>query len=181
MTGSLLTRTVFMKCANTLGWMSGRLDVLSRAICLACLLAMCVIVNLGVLARFVLNSPIAWVEELTTSLMVWAAVLGIAVALKSDEHISLVFIRQLLPKRVRLAVDIAVRSLIFLFVAFLAKEGTSLALFVAERQISPTLGVSMIWSYLALPIGSGIMLIHLASWAVELAQKTRTPDGGEQE
>jgi tripartite ATP-independent transporter DctM subunit len=53
------------------------------------LLAEVVILGLGVTARYLLNAPLFWVDEVASLLFIWLAMLGSVVALQRGEHMRL--------------------------------------------------------------------------------------------
>ena len=52
---------------------------------------------LGVFMRYVLESPLAWTDELAVCLLLWATFLGGAFAVRTDEHVSFDVIYAALP------------------------------------------------------------------------------------
>lgn len=69
-------------------------------------LIMCVLIVMGfvqVICRFVLKVPLAWVEEMMTFCMIWAAYLGASAAANERKHILVSMFVDLLPKGLRKA------------------------------------------------------------------------------
>lgn len=60
----------------------------------------------GVVARYALNSPLVWSDELASALFLWLAMFGAAIALRRSEHMRLTVIVQMLPSRSRAIVEV---------------------------------------------------------------------------
>jgi TRAP-type C4-dicarboxylate transport system permease small subunit len=138
------------------------------------LAAMAVAVFLQVLFRYVLHLPLFWTEEFARYCLVWASLLGAAVALKRGEHIAVTFFLDHFPKRAARAMTMVAQISVLLILAVMVWGGIKLVL-VTSAQISPALRIPMAVPYLALPIGSFIMLFHLASSIMQRSDKT--PEG----
>nr|WP_275299067.1 TRAP transporter small permease [Halomonas kenyensis] len=113
----------------------------------------------GVVFRYVLNDPLMWSEELARYLMIWIGLVGAAITLKHGEHIRINAIRQRLPALLRLAGDIGVALAIAWFLWIMTSQGWEAA-WRGARQSAPTLGVSMFWPLLAVPVAGALMLLH---------------------
>lgn len=122
------------------------------------LILMTIIVMLQVFFRYVLNlGGIVWAEEVAKMLMVWFALLGSAVALYENIHVSIdfVFDRMKYKRTLRLLHH----ALAITFSGFLMVSGYYYAIF-GFRIISPATGISKFWAYLAIPAGAVLMLIQ---------------------
>ena len=58
---------------------------------------MAVVVIYGVIARYVVQNPSIWTEELARALMIWTAYLGISIALRRRGHLGILFFVLKLP------------------------------------------------------------------------------------
>lgn len=113
-----------------------------------------------VFARYVLESPTAWSEELARFLMVWVTMLGSALVLRDDEHVAGTLFLELLPAAARRAVGFVRDALILAMAGALAYYGTGLAL-LAHRQSSPGLNVPMAYPYAAIPLSAVLIALFL--------------------
>ncbi len=141
------------------------------------LAAMAVVVFLQVLFRYILHLPLFWTEEFARYCLVWASLLGAAVALKRGEHIAVTFFLDNFPKRAARALTVVAQISVILILAVMAWGGIKLVL-VTSAQISPALRISMAVPYLALPIGSVIMLFHVLSSMMQRPDRTLDQDAG---
>lgn len=129
---------------------------------------MSVLVIANVIARYVFSFSFTWVEEVSRYLMIWAAFLGLGPALRVGGHIAV----ESLPNALPPAGAHALRWLLVLVIAAclvaMTWLGLEYALFAWEQE-SPVLNWSLGMIYLAIPVGSALALLHLAtvarSWA----------------
>lgn len=133
------------------------------------LAAMAVVVFLQVLFRYLLHLPLFWTEEFARYCLVWASLLGAAVALKRGEHIAVTFFLENFPRGLSRTLTLMAQISVSLILAVMVWGGIKLVL-VTSAQISPALRIPMAIPYLALPIGSSVMLFHL------LTSITKRPD-----
>jgi TRAP-type transport system small permease protein len=137
------------------------------------LTAMTVVVFLEILFRYVLDFPLFWTAEFARYCLVWSSLLGAAVAFRSGEHIAVsLFLDRLAPRPRRVVAMIATIWVgVFLTVVF---WGGIHLVTVTIRQLSPALRVPMAIPYSALPVASGVMLIHVASAVLRFGARGKT-------
>lgn len=136
--------------------------VTNTAICIL-LAAMVVAVALQISSRSLAFSVI-WTAELTQYLLVWLTFLGMASVYRGTGHIAVDLVVDWLPPRLR---AIERRLVHLLLAAFFLVFAAIAADFVWGIRWSraATLDMSMIWPYLALPVGSALSFL----FALELA------------
>jgi len=121
-----------------------------------------------VVARYVLGRPPSWTEELARYLQVWLVLLASPICLHRGLHLAVDY----LTPRLRPSAKRTVRSLNHLLVGLF---GLLLTVFglrmlpIAALQVSPALGISMVWPYLAVPT-SGILITAVAASLLVEAQ-----------
>lgn len=126
---------------------------------LAALSGMSLLVIVDVLSRYLLRYSFTWVEELTRYLMVWMTLIGGASAIRQGELISVGVLKSRLPPAAARVVLVIGHLLIGAFLALLLYHGIALV----QRSwvfTTPALRIPFAWVYLALPLGSGLMLIQ---------------------
>ena len=121
-------------------------------------IAICVF--LQVLFRYVLESPLAWTDELSRYLQVWMVFVGAAIATEQSSHFHLDLIHQYIPPAAVRWVEIGALLTMFAFAAVLVVYGTEI-LEIVHRQSSPAMGVPMSYPYAATPIGSALICWHV--------------------
>ena len=139
------------------------------------LVVMAVAVFLQVLFRYVLHLPLFWTEEFARYCLVWASLLGAAVALKRGEHIAVTFFLDNFSKRAARTLTIVAQISVVLMLTVMMWGGIKLVL-VTSAQISPALRIPMAVPYLALPIGSTVMLFHVVSSIMQRPDRTSQND-----
>ena len=92
--------------ARRAGW-SRRYAAFEDLVTGACLALGLTLVLYGVIMRYVFSSPVYWVDEISTYLVVWGAILGWAVAERDRRHIRVTLLFDRLPSRGRRVADIA--------------------------------------------------------------------------
>jgi TRAP-type C4-dicarboxylate transport system permease small subunit len=100
-----------------------------------------------------------WSEELSRYLLVWATFLGSSMAYKRGSHISITFLSDLVPLRVRAVLKILVSILSIVFFLSISYYGYMM-IKTLSFQISPGLSLRMQYVYLAIPLSLIIMTIH---------------------
>ena len=104
-----------MKKKITLKSIFGNLDAI---ICGATLTACLILVNVNVIFRYLLNSPINWTDEVVTSLFVWTVFMGSAYAHRKHAHLGVDIVVNLVHGRSRKVIEFVV-SLLELLILFL--------------------------------------------------------------
>jgi TRAP-type C4-dicarboxylate transport system permease small subunit len=113
-----------------------------------------------VITRYVLDSPLIWSEEAARYLFVWVSMIGAALAIREGGHFGLdVLIRPMPKLKSILAPSVTVVVVAFLLILF--KTGIDETR-LASMQFAMTFPMRMQWAYLAIPVGAGLMLFHIA-------------------
>ena len=120
---------------------------------------MAVVVFAEVIFRYALLLPLFWTEEFSRYCLVWSSLLGAGVALKRGEHIAVTFFLDKLPNKARPGASLFARISIVALLGVLFWGGLHLVL-LTHHQLSPAMRVSMSWPYMAVPVGSLIMIFH---------------------
>lgn len=138
------------------------------------------IMCLQVFFRYVLNASLIWAEEVCRYLLIWATFLGLGVAYQRGEIAALHMLVDKLSRRAALAVATGARVLMLVLLGYIVVYGWLYAA-AMQRQTIPAAdfiwtgvlggtgaaGVSIFWIYLAVPVGSAILAVHII---IELLQ-----------
>jgi C4-dicarboxylate transporter DctQ subunit len=104
---------------------------------------------------------LAWIEELCLFGLVWMIFLSLALALEGGRHIGMRMALTRLPPASQRAAKFVVNLAGLTFSAYLAKIGYDITIFVARSgQRSPTLDISMLWLYIVMPVGFGLLALR---------------------
>lgn len=140
---------------------SEKLNKLISQICVLTMAGMTIVVLLGVLFRYVFQSPLSWSEELSRYLMIWAAAMAVSIGVKDNEHVGLTVLLDNTKSRMMRSI---LGTMIFLVTfGFLSIMIYYSILMVQESQyqISQSLGISMVLPTLVLPIAMASAIVQL--------------------
>jgi C4-dicarboxylate transporter DctQ subunit len=140
-------------------------DRLTRVFVVILTIAITGTISLEVIFRYCLQLPLIGSEELAEYLMVWLGMLSAAVAAREKAHIGMEALVNLAPAGLRKVVGYLNSGLLLVFLATLVYWGVIHALAVVAQK-SPTLRISMLWPYLAIPVGGGLMFIQFLAQAL---------------
>lgn len=143
------------------------------------LMLFCVL--LQVFVRYFINLigtvSFAWTEELARFFLIFVTFWGAAIALRRREHINIPFLLERVSPRSQLVLQLVfvVVMGIFLVVVF------SGSLTMVRVMWNTPVGSGLQWLsvgkvYTFVPMGTGLMILYLILWAVEICGKLRTKD-----
>ena len=110
-----------------------------------------------VFGRYVLNSTPTWAEQLGLLLIVGLSFVAAAIGIHENRHLSVEFIRDALPLRIRIWLYVLSDALMLAFGGVMASLGYKLAAINAGRGIT-LLGVSGAMSNLPMPV-CGVLIV----------------------
>ncbi|MBT3360908.1 MAG: TRAP transporter small permease [Rhodospirillales bacterium] len=134
---------------------------LSRWACIISLSAMTIAILINVFFRYVLNDPLSWPPEFARFTQVAVTMLASGLAVRYGRHVGVTVLVMRLPMRMQTAVFIATNFLVLCFLAVVLFEGYKLAFFEGPSQLAPSLQVSMMWAFIAVPLGAFLMIVHV--------------------
>lgn len=143
-----------MKVINRLEeWFGGFLFLIIFAILIA-----------QIVARQVFDSPLMWSEELARLIFVYVALLGISMAIRSQQHVYIDFITNLMPPTVKRLANSFVQLLIFISLILFIYLGYGIwadASFPMESlKATFDMNITQKWLYAGLPLIAGLMLFR---------------------
>lgn len=136
---------------------------------------MALVIFIQVAARYVLNSPTVWSEELAISMFVWVTMLAIPLGLRRGEHLTLDFVTKRFSGTIAKAIAVAVAALNVLMFAVLIVLTVNL-LPAADRQllagIAGGFGIpaKVSWVYIAVIVGGALSVVFSIERAVLFAR-----------
>ncbi|MBW2429138.1 MAG: TRAP transporter small permease [Deltaproteobacteria bacterium] len=137
--------------------------LLSRLVETLVILIACIIVAIvtaEVTLRYLFSHSMIFTEELSRYLMVWIVFLGSALAIRDGSHIRIQILVNRLSPRLQQIVKLVAYALIIAFLIFITVEGLK----ILPRQLQQmciTIDISLFYFYLAIPVGSILMIIFL--------------------
>ena len=112
----------------------------------------------GVVARYLLHTPIIWVDEAASISFLWLAMMGAAIAIDRNEHLRLTVFLGMFPQRFRGFVDALALLIVVVVLAALIMPAVE---YVREESFitSAALNISVSYRVSAIVLGIVLMLI----------------------
>lgn len=127
---------------------------------LALLMAgMVVVITAQVWYRFVLNDPLSWSEEAGRYLFVWISFMGAAAGVRYQVHLGIDLMEKLLPPSLHRWTVVVANLIIQVFLLMIIYWGFKI-LGIIRFQESASMHISMLYPYMAVPVGSIFMFIN---------------------
>jgi len=147
-----------------------------------------VILTAQVFYRYFLSGSLIWAEELSRCLLVWTCFLFAGIAYQRGEMASVDFATRALPSLLRTIVMVPALACAMFFIGVLAYYGAVYAnqnhmqilpgVSVLWRKLGGTGGFSIFWVYISIPIGLGILFLHMLGTIIRLLNEARMPKLG---
>jgi TRAP-type C4-dicarboxylate transport system permease small subunit len=137
-------------------------DIIAFVTNIGCVLIaalMTIVVIAGVVARYVMQNPMVWTEEIARMAMIWTAYLGMSIAVRQRGHLGVLFFVQKLPLVLQRVVKLFTDSLILIFLYILIVNGVKMVI-AAQIQIEPATGIIMSYPFLIVPLSGLLMMIQ---------------------
>ena len=117
-----------------------------------------VILFVGIIARYVFQSPLIWSDELASMLCLWLAMLGSALALRRSEHMRMTAFLARVPEHLQpYFANLAQFGMLGFLIALLP---AAMAYVQNEAIVSlMSLDIAMSWRAAAMPVGIGLMIV----------------------
>ncbi|CAM3872878.1 TRAP transporter small permease [Alkalicoccus chagannorensis] len=131
---------------------------------------MAVVIAYQIFSRFILGTSLGWSEELTRYLMIWLVFLGAAVALRDKSLIGIDMFVDKLPGKAQQIVRNFTYGLMLVFFGFLMWRSIGVIEGVTG-QLSPSMRVSMAYTYAAIPVGAFFMMMNAVVVLIEMNRK----------
>ncbi|WP_010139415.1 TRAP transporter small permease [Oceanicola sp. S124] len=132
-----------------------------RLLLTGALIAMASVLFAQVVMRYFLRSPFSWSEELARYILVWAAIVGVSLAVRESRHIRVDFLPLVFGPRSERLFSIISHLGVLAFSLVMISAGLPLIERLARiGQTSPALGIPMWTIYLAIPVGFGLTVLR---------------------
>lgn len=143
---------------NTFAAIKFWMDKILSIACAVLLTFMTVLVLIQVFSRYILNSPVAFTEELVRYSLIWTGFIGAAYAFSTRDHMSLTLIRDKFTGKAHTALLVVIDGLILLMAIFVFTIGGFKLAVSASREFSALLGIPRSLVYSIAPI-SGVFIV----------------------
>lgn len=121
---------------------------------------MVVIGTYQILVRYLFNSPSTVSEELLTYSFSWMALLAAAYVFGKREHMRMGFLADKLQEGAKKILDIIIEGIIFIFAVIVMLYGGIQIVSLTMIQKTASLGISMGYIYLIIPICGVLIMIY---------------------
>ena len=143
-----------------------------EVLCAVCLAAMSSCIMLQVVLRYVFGEASAWVEEVSIIGMIGGVYFGAALAVRNKEHLRIVFLLNMMPKRMKTVAIIVADILWMGFLVFLLLQSfLFMELLFSTHHILPGLGIENRWPHLIIPISLVLMIVRMVQVYVRWIMK----------
>jgi TRAP-type C4-dicarboxylate transport system permease small subunit len=126
-----------------------------------CAVALVGLTTVGVIMRYLVGSPIIWMEEVQILLFVWVAFFGAAVAFRSNNHIVIEAMVELFPASWQRAIEVFDSFLVFGVLVLVAyweySRGTTL---LRTGRSTSILNIPTALNYFGVAVACLFMLAH---------------------
>lgn len=137
-----------------------------EAILFVLVLALLVLIALQVFTRYVLQASLPWTEEAARMVLVWAVMLGAALAMERKQHYAITVLSAGFRGATRAVVLIATNLLGLVFLMVLVVYSAEY-MAANMKTVYVSTQVSRGWIYLAMPVGAAIMGLSLILHTIE--------------
>ncbi len=131
---------------------------------LACLMLV-IAASLGmfqIITRFVLEQPAEWSEILIRVSLIWMVFLGIPMAFRQGAMVSVDVLYRWSPPKMKRVLDAVVSIAALALMIVVLWWGFDYAMRGRVQSMAGLESISMVWAYLALPVGAVFSLIGIA-------------------
>ena len=146
---------VLKKCSEII-------DLIFMPVAMGLLVMLAVSCIIQVVSRYVFNASLGWTEEVARYCFIWVNMLGASILVKRKGHATIDFLVANL-KGVKKQIHRTLICGLTLFVAGVLIYQSFLLMPVVMHQSSPATGISMLYVYLAVPVGAGGIFVHTLS------------------
>lgn len=133
---------------------------LNGAVVISLLASMALIVGANVALRYATNHSLPWADEAARYLMIWMTFLGAGLALRQGGHVAITNLHDVLSTRSQRTLRAIIVLVLLSFFAFMIYVGLQY-MDRARFQKTPALRLSFLYVYAAMPVGFGLLILHL--------------------
>lgn len=138
------------------------------------LIVITIVMVVQIIMRYVFKNSLTWAEELSCILLVWSGFLSVSYTLRRNTAMRLTMLVAALPRLVRNAVLLLTQVLMMVFFGVLTTY--SLALLDNTQQITPALGLPMVYIYVSVLLGCALSTIRSAQNVFRIVRHFKTGD-----
>ena len=137
-------------------------EILTKVVIGVCAIQGMVLVALmgvEVFYRYIVGRALSWPEEVAGIVFVWFTLLGIAVVMKDDNHISFDFIIKRLPKMAAKGVAVFSFLIIMAYAVAMIYAGYAYSK-MFSFETTPAANINLIWVNISVPLSGGLIFLY---------------------
>ncbi|MBR9764254.1 MAG: TRAP transporter small permease [Rhodobacteraceae bacterium] len=134
--------------------------VLNGWVLIAMMAAMTLVVGANISLRYLTGHSLPWADEAARYLMIWMTFSGAGLILRSGGHVAITNLQDALPSLGQKLLRAAIVLALLLFFGFMVQVGMQYAQRM-QYQVTPALRLPFLYIYAAMPVGFGLLIIHL--------------------
>lgn len=137
--------------------------VLDKVLSLLMIFLFAVMVVVGtyqIVTRYFFNSPSTVSEELLTYAFTWMALFSAAFVFGKRDHMRMAFLADKITGQTRMILEVVIECLILVFSAIVMVYGGISIVKLTMTQVTASLGISMGYVYMAVPVAGICMIIY---------------------
>jgi TRAP-type C4-dicarboxylate transport system permease small subunit len=126
------------------------------------LAVMVTVTFINVLTRYVIIYPLAFTEEITVSMFVWIVLLGTSIAFRTNSHLAMTFIYDLMPRPLKkLSCCIANAMCVFFFALMVWLGSIQVMDEIELSVVSEALGIPTVVYSAGVPVFSVLIIVRI--------------------
>lgn len=122
--------------------------------------AMALIVGGNISFRYLTAHSFPWADEAARYLMIWLTFTGAGLILRLGGHVAITNLQDALPAKGQIVLRAAIVIGLLVFFGFMVHVGLQYAQRM-QYQVSPALRIPFLYVYAAMPVGFGLLIVHL--------------------
>ena len=150
-------------------------DNLIEGVCAILMVALAVVVFIQVFNRFVLQTPLAWSEDLAMLLYQWVVFVGAALGVKRLRHFGIELAVRQFPERLRHRVELLTPIVMAVVAVVMIIQGWAI-LGLNRNRIYSTMDLSYTWAFLPIPLSGVLIIVYLIQIEVERWRHAKSED-----
>jgi TRAP-type transport system small permease protein len=150
------------RVANGVDTVCGWIDKAVQWCLIFFLAAIYVLMMAQVLLRYVIFSPVIWIEEVAAYLLPLLAIWGAATCFRQNNHLSVSFLLDMMPDLLRRIVLVAIYALVFYFAWKITTSGLALAE-LGRNERATSGAFSLYWPRILIVVGGILVMIQIAN------------------
>jgi TRAP-type C4-dicarboxylate transport system permease small subunit len=146
-------------------------DNLIEGVCATLMVALTVVVFIQVFNRFVLQTPLAWSEDLAMLLYQWVVFVGAALGVKRMRHFGIELVVKQFPEHWRHRIELVTPLVMLVVAVVMILQGYNILTLNMNRTFS-TMNLSYTWAFLPIPLSGVLIIIYLIQLEMQRWRRT---------